>query len=248
MPNILYSDLSKYYDLMCSDINYLEQSQYVKRMHGLFGNSGLEYLDLACGTGPHVRHFIDFGFNSSGLDINPAMLEQAIIRCPEGKFSLQDMASFKLEQPVDLITCFLYSVHYSSSLTKLSGLFSSAHQSLAAGGLFCFNAVDKTKIINGLGIKHGLEYEDSHFSFQSGWQYSGQGDRQFLNLRISKETNGELQVWDDQHTMVALDFERLQELLAPYFEVHIFEHDFATIVPWAGELGNAIFVCLKREL
>ncbi len=233
---------------MCADINYLEQSQYIKRMHGLFGNGGSEYLDVACGTGPHVRHFIDFGFHSSGLDVNQAMLDQAITRCPEASFSLQDMADFRVEQLLDLITCFLYSVHYSASLSKLSDLFSSVHAALAPGGLFSFNAVDKTKIVNGLGIKHTLEHDQGVFSFQSGWQYSGEGDRQLLNVRISKTRNNEVQVWDDQHTMVALDFEHLQTLLAPYFDVHIFEHNFETIEPWAGKLGNAIFVCLKREL
>jgi ubiquinone/menaquinone biosynthesis C-methylase UbiE len=57
--NTLYTDLSGYYDLMCADIDYLAQSTLVRRLHQLFGNSGVVHLDLACGTGPHVRHFIN---------------------------------------------------------------------------------------------------------------------------------------------------------------------------------------------
>jgi ubiquinone/menaquinone biosynthesis C-methylase UbiE len=65
MPaNSLYTDLSDYYDLLCADIDYPMQSQGVRRLHQLFGDKGQNHLDLACGTGPHVRHFIDFGYHS----------------------------------------------------------------------------------------------------------------------------------------------------------------------------------------
>src|SRR5690606_25060908 len=62
----LYTDLSGYYDLMCADINYREQCDYVRRVHQLFGNQAKGYLDLACGTGPHLRYFIDAGYTATG--------------------------------------------------------------------------------------------------------------------------------------------------------------------------------------
>ena len=106
--NALYTDLSGYYDLMCAGIDYQAQSHAVHRLQQIFGNAGTTHLDLACGTGPHVRYFIDLGYQSSGLDINQPMLDMAMRRCPEAQFNLQDMTAFYLEQPVDLITCFLY--------------------------------------------------------------------------------------------------------------------------------------------
>ena len=53
------------------------------------------------------------------------------------------------------------------------------------------------------------------------------------------------EIWNDQHQMVAISFQHLQELLQPYFEVHIFEHNFDKIVPWNGVSGNVIFVAVK---
>ncbi len=104
--NALYTDLSGYYDLMCVDIDYQAQSNAIRRLHQLFGNDGTAHLDLACGTGPHVRHFIDFGYASGGLDINQPMLDIAASRCPEAQFTLQDMSTFDVSEPLDLITCF----------------------------------------------------------------------------------------------------------------------------------------------
>lgn len=243
--NALYTDLSGYYDLMCADINYPAQSNGVRRLHQLFGNQGRRHLDLACGTGPHIRHFIDFGYDSCGLDINQPMLDRARQRCPEALFTRQDMASFEFDHPFDLITCFLYSIHYSAGIDKLEACIKSAHNALTQNGVFCFNAVDKNRINNNLYVSHTTEHDDSSFTFRSGWHYCGQGDQQSLKLSIAKTTLEVTESWQDEHAMVALGFDDFDRLLRRYFDVHIFEHDYEKIIPWDGVSGNALFVCVK---
>lgn len=244
--NALYTDLSDYYDLMCADIDYPAQSHSIHRLQQLFGNAGRRHLDLACGTGPHVRHFIDAGYTSSGLDINQPMLDKAAIRCPQAHFALQDMCSFSVSEPQDLITCLLYSIHYSGGIERLKACIASAHAALADNGLFCFNVVDKDKIDNSLFAAHSAHHADGQFTFSSGWHYAGEGEQQVLRLRIVKTTAGETLVWHDEHPMVAVGFVELQALLQPYFAVHVFEHDYQKLIPWDGLSGNAIFVCVKR--
>ncbi len=244
--NALYTDLSGYYDLMCADINYQAQSNSVRRLQQIFGNPGNKHLDLACGTGPHVRHFIDFGYTSNGLDINQPMLDIAKLRCPEAHFSLQDMCGFKVSEPVDLITCFLYSIHYSGGIERLQACIASAYVALNANGVFCFNAVDKNRIDNSSFARHTVVHAGSRFSFGSGWNYCGHGERQSLKVSIEKTTQELTQRWQDEHAMVAVSFDELQLLLrAARFEVHVFEHDYEKIIPWDGASGNALFVCVK---
>jgi SAM-dependent methyltransferase len=242
----IYTDLSGYYDLMCADIDYSAQSGCVHRLQLLLGNGGNRHLDLACGTGPHVRHFLDAGYRSGGLDINQPMLDRAATRCPEAQFSLQDMCGFSVDQPVDLITCFLYSIHYSAGLERLKACIASVHGALDDGGLFCFNAVDKNTIDNHSFVSHDADHPDGLFNFNSGWHYAGIGEQQLLKLRVEKTTAGETQVWQDEHVMVAVSFSELTALLQPYFDVQVLEHDYQKIVPWNGTSGNAIFACVKR--
>lgn len=248
MPSsALYTDLSSYYDLMCADIDYREQSEHVRRLHQLFGNGGIEYLDIACGTGPHIRHFIDFVYNASGVDINQPMLDIAQQRCPEAHFFQQDMSELHVAQPLDLITCFLYSIHYNQTIAKLQACIASVHAALNPGGIFCFNSVDKNLIDNRPGIKRNLSHQGSEFCFQSNWYYPGTGEQQQLQLLIEKTTAGKTEYWRDYHPMVALSFSQMQELLEPYFDVHIFEHDYRTIMPWNKASGNALFVAIKQQ-
>ena len=244
--NALYTDLSGFYDLMCCDINYPAQSNTVQRLHQLLGNGGKTHLDLACGTGPHIRHFIDYGYQSSGLDLNQPMLDLAKARCPQAHFMLQNMCSFTLDQPVDLITCFLYSIHYSANIAQLNQCLASVYAALNAGGMFCFNAVDKDKICNNSAVRHSTTHDDSHFVFESLWHYSGDGEQQALKLRIARTRGENVQLWQDEHPMVAISFARLQALLSPYFEVHILAHDYDKISPWDTTSGNALFACVKR--
>ena len=109
----LYADLSQYYDRFCRDINYAQQCAYAQRVLAAFGrSSGNAVFDLACGTGQHLRHLIDAGFEVGGLDNSQAMLEQAAQRCPEAHLVLADMADMAAHNRYDLISCFLYSLHY----------------------------------------------------------------------------------------------------------------------------------------
>lgn len=244
--NTLYTDLSAYYDLMCTDINYQAQSSSARRLHLLLGNGSNHHLDLACGTGPHLRHFINYGYHCSGLDLNQPMLDLAQARCPEASFTLQNMCNFTVARQVDLITCFLYSIHYAASISALKQCFASIYSALSPGGLLVFNAVDKEKICNLSAVRHSTCHDNSQFVFESGWHYSGSGEQQTLRLSIARTNIDGTQLWQDQHPMVAVSFAELQAMLCPYFEVHILAHDYDKITEWDTTAGNALFACVKR--
>jgi len=242
----LYTDLSDYYDLMCSYIDYEEQSSGALRLFQLFGNGGNSYLDLACGTGAHAEYFLQQGLRVQGLDIHQPMLDIAQKRCAEAVFFQGDMASFTLEEPCDLISCFLYSLHYNNTIDKLQQCIATVHAALNVGGVFCFNAVDKTTINNRDGVTNTVLHQGDELHFSSSWYYSGAGNEQSLKVRIEKKSGAVNQVWNDEHAMVAVSFDQLQQYLLPYFDVHIVEHDYASILPWNEKSGNAIFVCVKN--
>lgn len=246
MNNALYTDLSSYYDLMCSDIDYENQSDWLRRLHQLLGNAGKQHLDLACGTGPHIRHFINYGYKCQGLDINQPMLDMAQRHCPEATFTLGNMSDFALTEPVDLISCFLYSLHYCQTLAMLNDSIRCIHAVLKSGGMFCFNAVDKNTIDNTKCEQHSVKHAGSQFTFTSAWHYSGHGDQQILAINIEKTQDDQQQTWQDQHSMVAVSFEQLQDMLSPYFEITLFAHDYSKLAPWDKLSGNAIFACIKR--
>src|SRR5690606_16978193 len=173
----LYADLSHYYDLLCSNINYKEQSDFLLRANRFLGNGGQNYLDLACGSGVLLSHFADAGFTCSGLDVSADMLAMAAQRCPQANLICQDMSEIATAQPMDLISCFLYSVHYCASIPLMQKTFKNVYAALASGGVFCFDSVDKSCVANDEGHFHYLALaNEKELRFQTRWHYGGHGD------------------------------------------------------------------------
>lgn len=238
----LYADLSQYYDLLCSAIDYNEQGQFALRAHRLFGNGGQRYLDLACGSGAHLAVLQNAGFCCAGLDISQAMLDLAAKRVPQAQLYLQDMSELNPGEPLDFITCFLYSLHYSHPMAKFEQTLQHVFAALAPGGLFCFDAVDKNQIANDAGHSHSMHHQQHLLHFQTRWHYPGHGDTLKLHVHIRDQQ----QVYHEQHTMSALSIGQIERALTRAgFTVAILERDFHRLLPWQGHTGNVIFCAWK---
>jgi SAM-dependent methyltransferase len=238
----LYGDLSHYYDLLCADVDYAEQANFALRANGLLGNGGRRYLDLACGSGAHLPHFVNAGFDCVGLDISAPMLVLAAARCPQARLLEQDMSSLKMNQELDFITCFLYSLHYSHPLSQYQQTLQRVYDALAPGGLFCFDAVDKHSVANDIGYTHKMTVDASTLAFHSRWFYSGSGDRLDLHVQIRDQQ----QQYNEHHVMTAVGITQIQNLLETVgFSVNIFERNFNRLIPWQGKNGNVVFCANK---
>ena len=145
----LYADLAGYYDRFCAQVDYAEQGACAQRVFRLFAqSSGHEYLDLACGTGQLLLVLQQAGFAVHGLDNSAAMLERAAERCPTAQLQLCDLAAFEQQRAFDLITCFLYSLHYSHPTSALRETLRRSYVALKPGGVLLFNTVDARGIQN----------------------------------------------------------------------------------------------------
>ena len=131
----LYADLSGYYDGFCHEVDYAEQAAFAERAFACFGVSeGRACMDLACGTGQLLAQLGTRGFTLSGLDNSAEMLAVTAVRCPAAELVLCDLAGFEHKDRFDLMTCFLYSLHYSHPVSSLAKTLRRALPALQAGG------------------------------------------------------------------------------------------------------------------
>ncbi len=243
----LYCDLAQYYDFFCAEVDYVQQCEFTQRAFVLFASSGAkDYLDLACGTGQHMAQMERYGFTVSGLDNSAEMLAQAAVRCPTAHLLLSDLASFTYVDDFDLITCFLYSIHYSHPTSALTQTLRNVYAALKPGGVFIFNAVDARGIRNDNGVITHVTDGTSQLDFQSAWFYGGAGEVLDLNLSITRVTAAGTELWFDHHVMTAVTLQQLQELLTSIgFEVTVLEHDYTLLQRWDAVSANVIYVASK---
>lgn len=238
----LYADLSSYYDGFCSDVNYAGQCDFIERAFDCLAESGgKDYLDLACGTGQHLSLMQQKGFTVTGLDNSRQMLEATALRCPSAALMLCDLAMFDADSRYDLISCFLYSIHYSHPVTALTETLRRAFRALKPGGIFIFDMVDK----NGIGTRDvitRLEQDKARFTFCSGWRYGGSGESMELRVAIRREAaSGVVQAWKDHHPMTAITIEQVRTLMSDAgFSIIILERDYAVLREWDGKSYNVI--------
>lgn len=251
--NSLYADLSRYYDQFCAGVDYAQQCDFAERALRCFGESigsdalAGEYLDLACGTGPHLYFLQQKGFAVSGLDNSQPMLDQAQQRVPQAQLSLCDLAAFEYDGQFDLISCFLYSIHYSYPLSALHETLRRAYRALKPGGVFIFDMVDKRGIRNSEGVVTQCDSAEGALRFQSGWKYGGEGDVLDLHLSIELTGRSGVQRWSDHHTMTATTIAAVKsQLVQTGFEVTLLEHDYSRLQEWGGESFNVIVVAVRR--
>lgn len=110
------------------------------RQHGIPRGS---LADLACGTGTLAFAMARQGWRAWGVDASSLMLSEAgrkqAARARKVSFLQQDMRSFRLPQPVDVVTCLFDSVNHLLSRVDLLRTFRSVAASLTPGGWFIFD-------------------------------------------------------------------------------------------------------------
>jgi SAM-dependent methyltransferase len=99
---------ARYYDLIYASKPYAEEARFV---HDLLGGRPGRLLDVACGSGRHAREFAGLGWEVTGVDYSPDLLERA--RQAGIDVHQQDMRQLDVPgAPFDAVTCLFDSIGY----------------------------------------------------------------------------------------------------------------------------------------
>ena len=64
-------------------------------------SSGATIIDIGCGSGRDARVFSERGYNVTGIDFSPSMIEIAKSNAPKAAFYVMDMLSMSLDNSFD---------------------------------------------------------------------------------------------------------------------------------------------------
>ena len=132
---LLHNKLAKYYDRVYSFKDYLDEAVRIQNLIIKYSESGGNtLLDVACGTGLHLKHMND-DFSCTGVDISKAMLKIARKNAKGVAFKAADMKTLKLGKQFDTITCLLSSIGYAKTYSNLERTIKNFSKHLKKGGL-----------------------------------------------------------------------------------------------------------------
>jgi ubiquinone/menaquinone biosynthesis C-methylase UbiE len=132
---LLHGTLAKYYDRVYSFKDYLDEAVRVQNIIIKYLESGGNtLLDVACGTGLHIKHLKD-DFSCTGVDISKAMLKIARKNVKGVTFKEADMKTLRLGKQFDIITCLLSSIGYVKTDASLKKTIENFSKHLKKGGV-----------------------------------------------------------------------------------------------------------------
>jgi SAM-dependent methyltransferase len=91
-------------------------------------------LDVACGTGAHLRHLRD-RYEVAGVDLDPAMVQEARRHLGEDAVVQGDMRSLRLDTTFDAVLCLFSSIGYVHDTDELDAAVASMAAHLNRGGV-----------------------------------------------------------------------------------------------------------------
>lgn len=140
MPEHVFDLYSNYYDLLYKDKNYLQETDYIKKIldhHNILSGNILEF---GSGTGKHGTLLSNYGYDVHGIELSEKMVEIAKLSKVNG-FSCQqgDITSIKMNKTYDVVLALFHVISYQTTNYKLDKVFSNASEHLNTGGIFVFD-------------------------------------------------------------------------------------------------------------
>lgn len=130
-----YKEIAQYYDKIYSWIDYKSECKNVHSIIRKYKKSkGKEMLDVACGTGNHIRYLKKY-YTITGIDLDKEMLKVAKEKIPDVKFYQGDMRTFDLKKHFDVIVCLGAAISKMTSRVRLKQTIKNFSMHLKPGGI-----------------------------------------------------------------------------------------------------------------
>jgi ubiquinone/menaquinone biosynthesis C-methylase UbiE len=135
----LYEKYAAYYDKIYAYVDYEGESEFINwAVNKHKTSSGVELLDVACGTGSHAL-ILKNNFNITGVDINENMLKIAREKVVEANFVHGDMKQLEIISKFDVIICIFSAIHYNTSYKELECTLTNFYNHMENGGILIYD-------------------------------------------------------------------------------------------------------------
>ena len=211
---LLYKNLSKYYDLIYSGKDYKKEVKNIKSLIKKYKkSSGKDLLEVACGSGKHLE-YLKKDFNCVGLDINKDILNQAKKSHKGIKFKQGNMIDFELNKEFDVITCLFSSIGYVKTYHNLNKTIKNFSKHLKQGGVLIIEPW-LTKENFKSGLPHMVNYEDKNLSICRANISKKKGNISILDFHylIAEKNSKDVKYFFDRHEMGLFDINKTLNIM-----------------------------------
>lgn len=151
---MIYDLLAPFYDSFNSSVDYSSYADFFVKATDKYMDIRPELvLDLGCGTGRMTLELAKRGYDMTGIDYSPEMLDAARDSAQNMGFDnilwlCQDMTDFELYGTVDAAICALDGINHLTKPGELDKCFALLHNYLIPDGILVFDLNSEWKFRN----------------------------------------------------------------------------------------------------
>jgi SAM-dependent methyltransferase len=174
-------------------------------------------LDLCCGAGTLALHFLAEGYDVTGVDLSPHMLEYArdnaaeYIEAGRARFIEADVTEFEVEGRFGLAVSTYDSLNHLDGQESLKKCFALTREVLAPGGFFVFDLNTRT------GLKHWGELsmeEDENVTVIRTGGYDYRNHRAFYRTTgFIRNDDGFFEKFEEMLVETVFEMDQVKDLL-----------------------------------
>lgn len=137
LPADSYGAFARVYDKALGELFMRGAAAVLRALEAEYPTDARTHLDVACGTGLAMRHFVSRGWRSKGIDASYAMVSRARRRGLD--VAVADVRSFALRATFERVTCLYDSLNHLLDRDDLARTFSSVAAVMGESSLFWFD-------------------------------------------------------------------------------------------------------------
>ena len=207
-----YSALAEWFEYLNDDCDYENWSQYLIEKLSVYQLSN--GLDVGCGGGYFTRALERHGFQMTGMDVSPQMLDRAqSAALKEGiksEYVLGDVAKGKIGKKYSFVTAINDCFNYVES-GRLAAAFKNVYGCLKKGGVFIFDVSSPKKYAEKFNGAVNVDDRDD-VTYLSFAETDGKTATLDVTLFV-KQPNGSYERYDEKHVQYVHAEHFLQETL-----------------------------------
>ncbi|MBI2843192.1 MAG: class I SAM-dependent methyltransferase [Armatimonadetes bacterium] len=148
-----FVDIAEHYDALMACVPYRRWVDYLESILSRLNYHPRTVLDLACGTGTVVEILYERGYDVTGVDVSPGMVEVARRKSEASdeaiNYHVQDAAELSLGRKFDLVISLFDSLNYITDEFRLAQAIAKVGEHLVQGGYFIFDVNTEYALAHG---------------------------------------------------------------------------------------------------
>jgi SAM-dependent methyltransferase len=206
VTDVSYGSSSRVYDALyaAAGKDYAAEADELHRIIQARRPGSTTLLDVACGTGAHLRCLAD-RYEVAGVDASPDMLREAAAHLPGAPLVEADMRSFAFDRRFDAVTCLFSAVAYMPSTDDLARAVHNMASHLHDGGVLVVDGWVRPDAWRDPGTLHALAANGDGFAAARVIRSGRDGRYSTLGLQFLIATAAGIEHLTEEHRLTLFE-------------------------------------------